>query len=211
MVEGAQPIPDGAPFDSAEKLARIQAQEREEERELECEAAQALDALEHEGSPVLGELLEKPTTKAALSRVVASAITLHQERHSGPLPSPRQMREYEKCLPGAAERIMAMAEREQQNRHETQRAFMDFRNRTLEHVRERDSRGQWLGFALALGVLALGTLIAVLGFPKTGAALAAGTMIGLAGVFISRRVQRGPDMSEAPDPDESDGNEGPEK
>ncbi|MDG9783080.1 DUF2335 domain-containing protein [Metapseudomonas otitidis] len=196
--------PNGAPFDSDEKRAKVLAQEREEDRQLECDARQALDALEQEGAPVLGELLEKPTTKAALSRVVSAAITLHQERHSGPLPSPRQMKEYENCLPGAAERIMAMAEREQHNRHQAQREFAEFRNQTLLHVKERDRRGQLLGTALAVGVLLLSFALVFLGFPKTGATLAGGTMVALAGVFVTRRAQRDPDTTEAPNDEDLD-------
>ena len=37
--------------------------------------------------------------------------------HSGPLPAPGMFQEYEKVLPGAADRIMAMAEKEANHRH----------------------------------------------------------------------------------------------
>ncbi len=40
------------------------------------------------------------------------------EHHSGPIPSDKAMAHYESVLPGAADRIMAMAEKEQQIRAE---------------------------------------------------------------------------------------------
>ena len=42
----------------------------------------------------------------------ATAVMLAQ---SGPLPVAQQFEQYEKVLPGSAERILAMAEQEQQN------------------------------------------------------------------------------------------------
>ena len=41
------------------------------------------------------------------------------ETHSGPLPAPRQLSDYEAVLPGLAERIVRLTEAEQQHRHAT--------------------------------------------------------------------------------------------
>lgn len=155
--------------------------------DLETEVKEVVDsALEADGS-VLGELLEQPETKAAVARVVMSAMTMQRERHRGPLPSPRQLREYEDCLPGVAERIVAMAEREQAHRHEISSRFGDFRNNTLEHVKTRDFRGQIFGTILSLSVIALSFYMVALGFATTAGVLAGGTLVGLAGVFVTRQ------------------------
>ena len=46
---------------------------------------------------------------------------LHEERRiSGPLPTPDILLGYDEVLPGAAERIMRMAEKEQANTHEVE-------------------------------------------------------------------------------------------
>ncbi|PIQ30327.1 MAG: hypothetical protein COS35_13425 [Zetaproteobacteria bacterium CG02_land_8_20_14_3_00_50_9] len=37
--------------------------------------------------------------------------------HSGPLPAPEDFAKYENILPGAAERILSMAENEARHRH----------------------------------------------------------------------------------------------
>jgi len=73
---------------------------------------------------------------------------IHQEmtRHSGLLPAPETFSAYDKVLPGAAERILTMAEKAQSHRHEMERD-------TFETVRENVVRGQW--FALLLGLTGL--------------------------------------------------------
>lgn len=88
--------------------------------------------------------------------------------YSGPLPAPSAFGQYDKVLPGAAERILQMAEQEQTHRHEVD-------NKQL-HMCSRDSLIGILA-ELGLGVVALvaGTVVA-LNVPNIG-----GTVLG--GVF----------------------------
>lgn len=46
-------------------------------------------------------------------------------RHSGPLPDPLSFRAYAEVLPDAPERIMRMAEKEQEHRHELERKIAE--------------------------------------------------------------------------------------
>ena len=50
-------------------------------------------------------------------QAVVQIIRASESSHSGPLPPPRQLREYEQALPGLAERIVRLAEAEQDHRH----------------------------------------------------------------------------------------------
>jgi uncharacterized membrane protein len=45
-------------------------------------------------------------------------LTAIVEQHSGPIPSAKAMQQYEAVLPGAADRIISMAEKEQELRKE---------------------------------------------------------------------------------------------
>lgn len=62
-------------------------------------------------------------------------IVVHQieEFHQGPLPPPRQLAEYADVVSGGAERIFAMAEREQEHRHDCERRIVRGEIR-LKHV-----------------------------------------------------------------------------
>lgn len=73
--------------------------------------------------------------------------------HSGPLPSPETLEQYGKVVPGLAEKIVGMAEREQTHRHELERE-------DLKQDRREASRGQYLGFVTIL-LLIVAALLAL--------------------------------------------------
>ena len=50
--------------------------------------------------------------------VVGHQVASIEYRHSGPLPSPADMEHYERALPGAADRILAMAEQASAHRQQ---------------------------------------------------------------------------------------------
>ncbi len=75
-----------------------------------------------------------PQEKAEILEVVAhieanpdgpsTEIVHFQNSHSGPIPSPEDFERYDQSLPGAADRILSMAEKEQQIRAiEQEKAF----------------------------------------------------------------------------------------
>lgn len=73
--------------------------------------------------------------------------------HSGPLPPPETLEAYGKVVPGLAEKIVDMADREQRHRHELERE-------DLKQDRREARRGQYLGFVTIL-LLIVAALLAV--------------------------------------------------
>lgn len=57
---------------------------------------------------------QKPGSSRSLSRQTSQTTVVE---YQGPLPTAGQLDKYELVLPGAAERIVTMAEKEQTNRH----------------------------------------------------------------------------------------------
>lgn len=85
----------------------------------------------------------------------------HQKIHHGPLPAPEDLQRYNELLPGAAERIVAMAEIEQRHRHEqeskaisselvTREILQGTEKVRIEGVMRSDKRGQYLGAAVSI-------------------------------------------------------------
>ena len=95
----------------------------------------------------------------------------------GPLPPPKQLAEFEKVHPGAAERIIQMAEREQNNRHQKEMATIRSRDQWL-------ARGQWLAFAIVLAALGVVTYLVANGSPIQGVAPVFIALSGLVGSAI---------------------------
>lgn len=95
-------------------------------------------------------------------------------------PSPEVLKNYESILPGYAERVFSLREKEQVFQHEKQ-------NKALDGMINRDRRGQWMGFFMAIFILIVATV-----FAFRGEMLFAGTLItidlaGLAAVFVIGR------------------------
>lgn len=95
---------------------------------------------------------------------------------SGPLPPPKQLEEYEKILPGAADRILKMAER--QSSHRQKMEEMIVRSNT------RDSHyGVVFAFLLGLVIICGGIYLASIGHPY-GTWFSFGGVATLIGVFV---------------------------
>jgi uncharacterized membrane protein len=66
--------------------------------------------------------------------------TIQHAQRSAPYPPPDAVERYEALLPGAFDRIIAMAE-------QLQAAQIEQSRRALDHQNENSRRGHWLGFA----------------------------------------------------------------
>ena len=96
---------------------------------------------------------------------------------SGPLPPPEILKKFDEIVPGAAERIIKMAEEQSAHRKELER-------KVIESDISRSKSGQILGFIIAMVGLAVSALIAIYGNAFTGGAIGIGTLASLVGVFM---------------------------
>lgn len=117
-----------------------------------------------------GEIVDDEDATGEIALVGAS--------FSAPLPPPAMLREYNEVLPGLAERIVTMAERDQQHVHKMDRRYMISR-----------FTGQASAFVIAMSGLGAGTVLIATGRQIEGlAALIIG--IGpIAGAFLYRQIK----------------------
>jgi uncharacterized membrane protein len=98
--------------------------------------------------------------------------------HSGPLPDPDTLFQYNEIAPGAADRIIAMAEREQRHRHETDRA--------LVRMHSRNTAGGLVSATLiGLAAIGGGAYGMVNGGDIAGAGVALGGLASLVWVYVT--------------------------
>lgn len=105
---------------------------------------------------------------------------------SGPIPSADQLRQYDGVLPGLAERIVSMAEKEQQRRHAGEIAD---ENLSVHHAQivETNSRqeiklklfGQVFGFVIAAAVVWLALTMCKGGAFTSAAAMVSSVVVAL--------------------------------
>ncbi len=147
------------------------------------------------------ELVEKlkpvlrPERKQEAERVIGMMM---QKFHQGPLPAPEDLAHYEQICPGSAERIIAMAERNQIHRHELEAESLKCEYRL-------QSRGQWLAISALAAMLLLIGFTFWLGQPIAGSILGGGVLVAIVGMFLTRgrsadedqdRRRSGPDQKQ---------------
>lgn len=103
------------------------------------------------------------------------------QSHSGPIPSADELEHLEAVLPGLADRVVSMAEREQSHRHDTMTSLL--KKEFL--LRER---GQW--FALIALTILLGAVLGIawLGDTQSAAWLGGATIVAVISIFVTGRA-----------------------
>ena len=114
---------------------------------------------------------------------LASLLTLQASQYHSPIPPPEIVAGYERVLPGSAERILAMAERQSGHRIRQE-------ERVITSSIQREKTGQWMAFVLSLVVILGGIGLAWTGRSVTGLTMVIADLAALAGVFMyGRRAQ----------------------
>jgi len=112
-----------------------------------------------------------PTTDDELR--IEHVIAQIQEYHSGPLPPPGVIKQYNEIIPGSAERILKMAEKEQEHRFEMNKQTISI-----------DKWGQRYAFLIATLGLSMSGFLAYLG--ETGFAMS--TSISTIGGIVTAYI-----------------------
>ena len=119
----------------------------------------------------------KPAAKQGKHDVAVVAASSQSVVYSGPLPPASEMAQYEKVYPGAAERIIRMAEKQAEHRQ------------NIEHMAVwasswRSILGVVFAFFITIGALTLSGVCFYLEYIKTGCAIFGTTLATVVGTFI---------------------------
>ena len=105
---------------------------------------------------------------------------IKQETFRGSIQHPDILKGYEAIKEGFAERIVQMAEQEQESRIKVNETIV---NGTLK----ANSRGQWMGFAIAVLFLGASVALALYGQSVVAGILGGGTIVSLVAIFVTNR------------------------
>ena len=109
--------------------------------------------------------------------LIESEESEESESFFGPLPPASMFGEYDRVVPGSAERILRMAEREQAHR-------IDWETKALAGEIRQEQHGQWFGLLIAVLCICGAVYLAVNGQAVIAGILAGTTALGLVGRFI---------------------------
>lgn len=108
----------------------------------------------------------------------------------GPLPPPEVFAGYDQVLPGAAERILKMAEDEANHRRSQE-------SKLVISTCQDGRLGLWMGFLIGVLGISGSCVVAVIGNALAGSVMGIASLAALAGVFVYGSRQRN---QSAPDP-----------
>ena len=131
-------------------------------------------------SQLTPEIIEAATERAQ------KTIIAQSERYfsfSGPLPPPDDLKKYNEILPGAADRIMTMAEKEQSHRHDSDRILIEGEIRTTRF-------GQVFGFIIALFGFGVAIFMAYLGLSWASFGVFFTTIGSIVYTFVTGKKKR---------------------
>lgn len=116
-----------------------------------------------------------------------SITMIRESSHSGPLPDGDTLIKYDSVIPNGADRIMKMAERQQEHR-------MDIESKVIAGQVKQSKLGQIFGLIIGIVGIGCGTFLAYSGAKTVGGIIAGGTVISLVSVFvIGKRNQKSDD------------------
>lgn len=123
-----------------------------------------------------------PKKKAEILK--SFSITLIEKSHSGPIPDPETLIKYDSVIPDGANRIMKMAEKQQDHR-------MTIESNVISSQSSQSKLGQWFGLIIGIVGIGCGTFLAYSGETTVGGIIAGGTVVSLVSVFvIGKRIQK---------------------
>ena len=108
---------------------------------------------------------------------------------SGPIPPPILRQQYDEIDPGLANRIVAMAEKQQSHRH-------DLESIAVRSDIRRGYLGMGSGLLVALAGIGIGGYLLSLGQKIEGSVFAGGTLAAIVGVFVYGTDQRRKERAE---------------
>ena len=146
------------------------------------------NGLDQEVIQTLEPFVEPARVKEAASVVKAMLI---QQSHSGPLPSSHEFRGYNDVVPGAADRLLRMAEKEQSHRQALE-------NKVVAGELKLKSRGQQFALASLIVMLVVIALIAYWGHAVAATTIGTSVVVGVVALFLQQHGKRAENSAPAP-------------
>jgi uncharacterized membrane protein len=109
---------------------------------------------------------------------------------SGPLPPPALLQQYNLVFPGAAERIVAMAEREATHRQDIERGLVELQITDSQRRFSESRFGQICALLITLSGMGVGAYTALHGHEIAGSILGVGGIGGIVTTFILGRPKQ---------------------
>lgn len=118
--------------------------------------------------------------------ITEKVTTVATSSFRGPLPPPDALARYEQISPGFADRIVALAEREAENRQQLERDNMRIAENDAIASRLETKRGQNLAFGITIVAFVAAVICAYLRQPWVAGVIAGTTLVSVVSTLMRR-------------------------
>lgn len=146
----------------------------------------------HKRRPKSPQVADRPRNTIVVPEERPSQVSLTRfeaEIFEGPLPHPETLAHYESICPGAADRILGMAESQARHRQDLEKLVI------TSNCRAQD-RGPILGFILALGVICFGGYLILQGKEISGLVALVTALVAIVVPFIYGKTAQKKELQE---------------
>lgn len=155
----------------------------EDDNSLAKQRQDALDAGEQPLNAKYSDYDENEAEENDSSAVFVSS----QSQFIGPIPPPDILKSYESNIPGSAERLIRMAEKEQDHRHEMQSKLINGQLNNTQRFYDERKRGQIFGLTIGLVGIISGSILAFNDKQIAGSFIGTAGIGGIVSVFVIGR------------------------
>lgn len=118
--------------------------------------------------------------------ITEKVTTVATSSFRGPLPPPDALARYEQICPGFADRIVALTEREAENRQQLERDNMRIAENDAIASRLETKRGQNLAFGITIVAFVAAVICAYLRQPWVAGVIAGTTLVSVVSTLMRR-------------------------
>jgi len=159
------------------------APESVDERDRSLSTHEVVKSILEDDDAIIAEVLDGDDSGPVSRGDLKQVVTL-MSHHRGPLPHPDSLARYDAIIPNGAERIMRMAELEQQHRHKWESGQQTLVESIANDEARIAGRGQVLAACLCVLLIVAGLVFMWQGYPKLGASIILTDLVALATVFL---------------------------
>lgn len=155
-------------------------------------------AVQEVNQDIAAQVINNPDFLERIERELPGVVMQVKKMHSGPLPDPETLAGYERISPGAAERIIQMAEDQQKHRHNHENKQLSLHEIMISGDCSMKRRGQWFGLFSVVLVSMFSFYLAFLGHINASVTVMTVVLIGLASVFVAGKFTKQKERAEEP-------------
>lgn len=170
-------------------------QRAHEENSITSEIIEIEEELEHLNPDVFKGINNQKKGEILQTIRKVSMMSVTQNHHSGPLPSSETMVQYNSVIPNGADRIMIMAEKQQEHR-------MIIEKKAINSQLSQSKTGQIFGFVLCFLIIIASTYLGSTGHETIGSILGSTTIIAMASIFVLGKLNKSKKPKEETPPEE---------